>query len=274
MPETIDAPVTTQVSIIEPQQSAMLTPAERALAQAEALVIDSPEMNDIAGFELKAIKNRYNALEAQRKALVKPLDEHRARLMDLFRKPLSLLEQAEAAIKRSMLVYSNKVDEERRREEARLAEQARREQAEKEAQAKAAQAKADAEAAELRRKAEEAAAAGRAGEAAKLTAKAEAKVEAGETKAEELRQAAANMPTAVVLPPPPKVAGVHTTVTYDAECDNLLELARFVVANPIFLNCIQVNQPALRQQAKSMKEAFAIGGCRLVKKAGISARAA
>lgn len=273
MSEVIDAPQTTNLSIIEPQQSAILTPAERALASAKAMTIDSPEMLDVAGDELKAVKRRFNQLDEQRKALVRPLDEHRARLMDLFRRPLSILEEAERAIKTAMLTYTTRVDEERRREEARLAEINRKAQQEIESQAAAARAKAAEEAEGLRKRSEEAAAAGRAGEAAKLAAKAEAKIEAGETKAEDLRQEAASMPTTVVLPPAPKVSGVHTTMSYDYECENLLELARFVVANPIFVNCIQPNPTALRQQAKAMKDAFAIGGCKLVKRAGVSARA-
>lgn len=228
----------TNVSIVEPQPAALLTPAERALAQAQAMVVDSPEMADLAGDDLRAIKSRYNDLEAQRKALVKPLDEHRARLMDLFRKPLSILEQAERAIKGHLLTYSTKCDEERRREEARLAEIARKEQARIQEQARKAEA------------------------AGKLE------------KAENLQNKAAAVPTSFVLPAAAKVAGVHTTVTYDAECDDLLALCAYVVANPMFVNCLQVNPTALRAQARSMKEAFCFPGCRLVRKTGVSARAA
>lgn len=70
--------------------------------------IANPQDFSIAGNDLTAIKTKYKELEELRKSMTKPLDESKKRIMDLFRKPLEVLETAEKAIKFALLSYSER----------------------------------------------------------------------------------------------------------------------------------------------------------------------
>jgi hypothetical protein len=133
-----------------------------------------------AGEYLKSIKNAAAELDDLRKSMTRPLDESKKRIMDFFRKPMDILEKAEAAIKRSMLTYQDEQERLRKEEEARLAE--------------------------LQRK-----------EAEKLLKKAEKAEEKGNAdKADELRESAQQLSsvTPVVAPAVEGVAGVNTKTVW------------------------------------------------------------
>lgn len=257
-----------------PSDEALISPAQRMLDSARSLVIDSPEMEQVAADELGRIKRRYRELEDERLEITRDIDAAKKKIMDKYRTPLDYLSQAESAIKRSIGAY-RKVLEDRRREQQRLAdEEARRVREKLENEARAAREKAEREAAETRRKAEEAAAAGRAAEAERLAAKADSKLAAGDAKADSLMQAAAAAPTSVIVPSVPKASGVHTVTRYSAKVTNKAALVAFIAQTPMFLHLLDANQSALDAQARALKDQFAIPGVELVRTETVSARAA
>jgi len=74
---------------------------------------------------LKDVKSRYKELESQRKEITSPLDVAKKAVMDLYRKPLELLESAEKTIKKLMINYTDeqeKIALAKQRELQRLAE--------------------------------------------------------------------------------------------------------------------------------------------------------
>ena len=92
-----------------------------------ALAINSIEDCAEAAGLLAQIKGQANALDKRRREITKPLDEAKARIMDLFREPLAILSKAEAAIKSAVGDFN------RKQEEARIeADRVQREIAKKE----------------------------------------------------------------------------------------------------------------------------------------------
>lgn len=143
------------VTVAAPDAVALLGDAQLVLSSANAYQIDSPQVYQLAADELKAIKAKAKDLDDRRKAITKPLDEAKARVMDLFRRPLEILTQAEGILKRAMLGYQQEQERKQREAEAearRLAaaeEERLRKEAEK--QAKKLEKKGDVAAAEATR---------------------------------------------------------------------------------------------------------------------------
>lgn len=79
------------LEVAVPEKGALVKSAERALTVVQAITIDSPEMFEAAGMELRSIKQRIDSLDAQRTNLVKPLNDVVKKLNDIFRRPLGLL---------------------------------------------------------------------------------------------------------------------------------------------------------------------------------------
>lgn len=220
-----------------PEEGELMVVAERAYATATEIVIDSQEMADTAAEELRAIARKKDALDAKRKEFTQPLDELKRKWMDLFRRPIARLEEAEQALKRGLLRWNNEQEAKRRAEEER-----RRQEAEAE-----------------RRRLEEIAAAQRA-EAERLAR--EAAATGDQTKAVEAEAAAAVaehtevMSEMVVAPPPvieaPKVAGTSVRTTPDPEVVDKLALLKHVAANPVLAGLFDVNMTALRGMAKTL----------------------
>jgi hypothetical protein len=203
------------------------------------IVINSPQMLDIAAADLRDIKTRARDLEAMRVSMTKPLDESKRRIMDLFRGPLSQLEAAEGNIKRAMVAYNTEQDRLRREEQARIDEAARKER----------------EALE------------------KKAAKAEAsgKVE----RAEALREQAEFTQAPVVTTAPAAPKGINQRETWScAPLDDaaLIKLCSAIAARQVPPSAVLPNMTILNAQARSLKEHFAWPGCKAVKDIGISAR--
>jgi len=140
------------VTVATPDAVLLVKDAEGILVLAQGYAIDSVQMFELAADELKSIKAKAKDLDDRRKAITKPLDEAKARVMDLFRRPLELLGQAEALLKRAMLGFQQ-AQEQKRREaeaEARRVAAAEQERLRKEAEkaARAAEKKGNVEAAE------------------------------------------------------------------------------------------------------------------------------
>lgn len=71
-----------------------------------------------------------------------------------------------------------------------------------------------------------------------------------------------------------KVEGVSTRTTYRAEVVNLVELCRYIVAHPQFVNLVQANGPALNSLARAQRDALRIPGVRAVQETSRAVRSA
>lgn len=89
-------------------------------------VNNQPEY-DAAAKLLSEIKARAKELDEQRKEITKPLDDAKAKVMDLYRAPLNLLKDAETKIKNLLIDYTRRVEEAAKAEQRRLEELARKE---------------------------------------------------------------------------------------------------------------------------------------------------
>ena len=70
------------------------------LCEKAELSITNQTEYDTASVVLKEVKSRYKELDEQRKSITKPLDDAKKAVMELFKRPLDLLGQAETKIKR------------------------------------------------------------------------------------------------------------------------------------------------------------------------------
>jgi hypothetical protein len=217
--------------------------AERISQSAQALVTSAehyqittePEYTG-SGELLKTIKRHWKDVEEQRKDILKPIDEARARVQALFKKPLDYLTQAEAIIKRAMLGYTQEQERLRRAEEARLQEVARKE----------------------REKLER--------EAAKLAAK--GKIEKAEAKLEE----AISIPMPVYAAPVAKVSGVHEVERWSAELVSKEILIQAVADGLVPLAAVEINMVFLNRQAVALKKELNYPGVKAVCTTGLSTR--
>jgi len=90
-----------------------------AICQKAEIIISNQSEYENASVVLKEIKSRYKELDTQRKEITTPLDTAKKQVMELFRKPLEMLDKAESLIKNKMIGYTTeqerKAEEERRR---------------------------------------------------------------------------------------------------------------------------------------------------------------
>lgn len=226
-----------QITVEHPTAAALARPGAAALELVEAFEVNDDPTYALAGEELQAIQKRAAALDAQRKAITKPMDEAKAAVMNLFRAPVETLEQAAGILKRKMLAYSD--------EKARIANEQRL-AAEKAAQVERERLQAEADALK---------AAGRAGEAA-------------------VKEQVAQMVVAAPAPAPaaaPKVAGVKTTTTVDFEVVDLLALVQHVAAHPELIGLIAADSTKVRAYVRGLGMATKLPGVRVFEKTGIAA---
>jgi hypothetical protein len=95
------------------------------LESAQAIVIDSASMHEIAADELRTIKGELTRLEEIRKTHVGPLNDEVKYINDHFRAPRTMLEAGETAIKGKMIAYQGEQEKLRLAEQRRLEELAR-----------------------------------------------------------------------------------------------------------------------------------------------------
>ncbi len=228
-----------KVELQEPTREELETVPTWAVSVANSIIIDSPEMYQIAVEEVRDIKAKMKELDERRKAITTPLDQAKKKIMDLFRTPLDALAAAETKIKHAMVTYSEEKERERRAEQARLDAIAREER---------------------ERLAKEAAALEKAGKP---------------EEAEAAREIAAVISApAAMIAEGADAAGVSYSERWSAEVDDLLALARFVVENPAHLNLISANPTQLDMMARAMKSGMNIPGVRAVCKKIASVRSA
>lgn len=250
--------------------------AQRALKNAQSLVIDSLNMYQLASADLMAVKALAKDVESKRTAITGPLNQAVKAVNDLFRAPKEYLESAEIALKGALITYDReqkrKADEIRREAERKAREERERIEAEAREAARKAHEEAD-------RIAAEAAAAAAAGDATKAAELEQAAISTAEAGAVEARSIALTAELVTAAPVPlasaaPKVSGLSTRKNWKARCVDKMALIKFVANNPAFLNLLDVNQSALNQMAKAQKEAMQIGGVEAYPDDVMSARAA
>jgi uncharacterized membrane protein YqiK len=250
------------------------TIAESAHEIALAYEIDSPAMYTAAGDELRGIKKRKDEIEELRFSLTRPLDTAKSRIMDLFRRPVARLEEAEALLKKGMLTYQQAEREKQEKARREAEAKARAEREEQERQRKAAleaEQKALAEAEEARR----------AGDASA----ARAAQEAAEAAAATAEEAQAQIEIADVAPPSvpmvaaPTAAGVSTRQTWKHEVTSLADLvtaaaAGIAAGDTTLLGYLQADDKALGGVARALKQRARIPGVRIYAEDGLSVRKA
>ncbi len=105
---------------VEAQQKAEET--EVMVQSYDGYAIVSQKAYQFSAEDLKKIKAKANELDGLRKSLTKPLDESKKRIMEFFKKPLTLLSSAEQSIKSAMISWQQEQEKVRKAEEQRLAD--------------------------------------------------------------------------------------------------------------------------------------------------------
>lgn len=105
---------------------------------------------------------------------------------------------------------------------------------------------------------------------AEQAAKAGNKAEAEAILSEEIVVPSVKVPTGLAR----GGGGFSRPTYYRAKVTNLLELVRYVAANPSEIALLEPAQSALDARAKSMKDGFKLPGCELDKEVGLSVRSA
>ena len=88
--------------------------------RSKSLVISNQDEYTSASDVLKQVKARYKELDTQRKDIVKPLDDAKKKIQELFKTPLDLLSAAETKIKSLMVGYVNEQERIAREKQAEL----------------------------------------------------------------------------------------------------------------------------------------------------------
>lgn len=255
--------------------------AQRWVATADDYIIDSHEMAELAGEDLKAIKGLQKEVEAKRVSITGPLNSAVRAVNDLFRAPREYLEQAEATLKRSILTYTE--EQERIAAEARrLAEEQERIERERlEAEARQQQELARKAEIEAQQAAEEAARAAAEGDqaaadaATQLAHQRAQEAASAQAAAEEATVVSAVVTVAPAVEAPQKIAGLSGRITYRAQVDDLLALARAVVEGKAPVEAICADEKFLSAQARAFKKVGELyPGVRAIAERGLAARSA
>lgn len=263
MTDSILAPV---ASLTIPDSAAMTGRAKQALDFIQSFQIDSPETYSLAADELKAIKTRANAIEAQRTDITGPINKALKAINDLFRGPADLLAQAERTIKGKMLAWDQ--------EQERIAAEARRKA---EAAAAAERARLEEEAAARQREADAAAAAAAAATAAgdaQAAQLAQAAADRAQAEAQTVATTAQMVVAAPVALAPAKTAGISTSKKIDFEVVDLHALVKHIAANPDLLALVAADNVKLRAYVKGLGMNCKLPGVRVFEDRVLSARAA
>ena len=209
-----------------PEAAKARADAQLMLSVAQAFAIDCEEAYLSAGEELRAIKKKYNEIEAVRVDLKKPVLEAGKKIDEMFRPALDTLRAAEAACKKEMMRWQTEQDRIRREREA--------EQARELARAEAARQKA-----------------------------LERGDDKGVARAEE--RAAQAVAQGTLVAPPAEVKGFYTVEKWKAEVVDFKALVKWVNSRSGNLELLLPNEKALNKMAEGMKDKMSVPGVRVVK---------
>jgi hypothetical protein len=252
----------------------------RATAAATALIIDSPDMAQIAADEMNECKHRITRVEALYKGFIEPAKKIIAHAQSIFNPRLEDDRNAEVIYKQKIGAWQ---EVERKRiavENAEREAAARKIRQEAEAKAAAEQARAAQQAAEARRKQQEAeeaqrkaqaegnarAAAAAAAAAAKAQEQANQALENGAARAQQVQLEAAAQVSVAPVAEQVKIAGAQMRDNWVAvlsakdEDEAKAMIVAAVAARPDLLAYLTVNTKAINQSAKAQKKAMNIPG--------------
>ena len=258
---------------------AMADDAKALLDEAKTFTVVNDGQYEVAGGDLKRIKNKMRDLEEMRKNLTRPIDAAKKAVMDFFRQPEEYLRNAESAYKRAMLVYQDEQERQRKAEENRIRELQRQEQERLAKEAEAAERESRRLAEEAAKKEREAAAI-KDSEARRIAeeeaARLRAESEQNQLTANAVIDQAASLPPAIVTRELPQTRGVTTRSRWVPEPvgtddEAKMELLKAVVAGRVPPIAVDVNMTFIRQQVTSLKSALNIPGWRAVEKREMSA---
>lgn len=261
--DNILAPV---ASLILPDAAALTGRAQQALQFIEFMAVTDAETYSLAADELRAIKTRASAIEAQRTGITGPINKALKAINDLFRGPAELLERAESLLKGKMIAYD--------REQERIAAETRQRA---EAAAAAERRRIEEQAAEAQRQAQVAAAAAQAAQAAGDTQAAQLAAAEAQRQAAQAQTATATaqmIVAPVVLADKVKAAGISTSTRLDFEVTDLQALVRHIAEHPELLALLRADEVKLRAYVKGLGTAANLPGVRVFEVRGMSARAA
>lgn len=209
----------------------LATKAKSHMSSATGIIIDSPELLEMAGEDLRQIKALAKEVEEKRTAITGPLNKAVKAVNDLFRAPTEYLEAAEKSLKAAILTYTT--------EQERIAAEARRLA---EQQARAERDRLTAEAAQK--------------EAALAAAVAQGN-DASIEQAQAEMFAAVVVSQAVTVTPiasaPSRATGISSRTTYAAEVTDLMELVKAVAEGKAPIQCLAADVKFLNAQAKAFK---------------------
>lgn len=254
--------------------------AQRKLADAAEMTIDSDDMLACAGEDLRAVKTLQKQVEEKRTAITVPLNAALRAINNLFRAPTEYLDKAEITLKVAMIGYTQEqerlaavarriAEEAAQKERDRLAEEQRQQEAAAHAAAQAA--------AQAQQEADEAAAKGDAAAAAAANEQARQQAEAAQAatsaaEATAITAAVISMPATVTAPA--RVVGISTSKTTDFEVTDLHALIVYIAAHPELITLVQADSVKLRAQVRATGMNTKLPGVRVFEKRGMSARAA
>lgn len=228
-PEIIPRPLSINVSENQIQRQADQSGAQQALAQAQAMVIDSPEALSQASAFIKEVTAAEKRLNETRLNLTRPIDEAKNKIMGLFKPAVDCLNQAKMLARRKAGAYQ---EEERRRREQEAREAAEKAERERLRQQKLA----------------------------------EAALERGDTaKAEKFEAKAEQAATSVPVAEAPKTTGVALRTYYQVQVLNMKQLCAAVAEGKIPPHIVQLHQGEANKFASATKGAVEIPGCTIKK---------
>lgn len=233
--------------------------------EATELVIDSPMMAELAGEMLISAKVLYDVAEAERKLMVKPINEAHGNVQSFFKRHTDPLERVIAILKPKIIAYNTEMQRKAAEKQRIVDEAATKERSRLLQEGMATAARADQAANKLRDEAAAAAAAGDAVRAAQLSAKADSKEEAGAVQAAELQMAAASTVAVIVAADTTKVAGISAMKSnWKFQIDDESKIPREFLCP---------DEKKLGAYAKAMKESAKVDGIRFFNDPSIAIRA-
>lgn len=231
----------------------------RSLSEAvDAFVVDSHEMFELAGEQLRQVKSLQKRIEETRFSMTRPIDAAKQAVMKFWRPFEEQAAATESALKSKMLAFQRETERQRREEleRVRREEEARRAEDLRQAEAAAAAARADAE---------------KAIEAGDIAA-----AEESAQAADVIEQQAALVADSPIIVAPitaaAKAAGISTRDNWKAEVIDFAALVKAAAERPDLLALLKPDESALRKMAGALKSGAAIPGVRVWNEPTMAAR--
>lgn len=250
----------------KPDKEQLMALANACFDNAQALVIDSPMMFELAGVELMELTGKYKELEEKRLKITRPMDEAKKNVMALFKPALERMEQGVGILKGAMLTYQTAEKKKAQAAQAILDEAARKERT----RVQSEQREQEEQARQQQKLAADLNAAGQCEDAAQAAAKGET----AQIMAATLESTAIVISAPVVESEARKVSGISFSGTWKAKVTDKAALLKYLSENPAYLDWVDVKLAPLHGMAKAQKGAMRIPGVEAYEEANISARRA